>query len=477
MATQPPIKAGFTTGLWNFLASVKLTVVVLLCLAVLSSIGTFIPQNESPAAYMKAFGPVLYQVLSTLDLFDMYHSWWFRSFIMILAVNIIVCSVDRLQSGWKIIFARNPKFNLQQFRQRADAQRFSTTSTPHQIQKTCEEALARAVGPVRRIETATGFAIAAESGRWTRLGVYIVHLSVVVLLVGGLIGSIFGFEGYVNIPQGQSKDTIQLRNSMETHKLPFTIRCDNFEKLTYDTGVPKEYRSELTLLENGRELVKKEIVVNDPLRYMGINIFQSSYGEVNAGAAADPLQITPSDPIDLSFRSTESGMIYTSHAHLGQSVELPEGLGRLVVESFTAQGKFQNMELGPTLTATLTPPQGEPQTILLPLKFPKFDGMRRGEVFITASVGSAGAKVYYTGLQVTRDPGAWLVYIGFLLMIAGCGIAFFLAHRQMVIDVRPAGEGAEVLVSGTANKNRLGMQSSVDRLAARLQASCIALSP
>jgi len=478
MAIQPEVKAGFATGLWNFLASVKLTVVVLLCLAVLSSFGTFIPQNESPADYQKAFGPFLYRVLSTLDLFDMYHAWWFRLFIVALAVNIIVCSIDRLQSGWKIIFTRNPKFNPRQFRQRAGARQFSVVAAPGLLENSCRAALTKAIGACRVLETEDGFALAAESGRWTRLGVYIVHLSVVVLLAGGLIGSIFGFEGYVNIPEGQSADTIQLRNAMLTQKLPFTIRCDDFEKQTYDTGAPKEYRSKLTLLENGREILKKEIVVNDPLRYKGINIFQSSFGEVGGAAAANPQSLGKSDDIDLSFRSAASGMIYTSKATLGQVVEIPEGLGRLVVESYTAQGRFENMELGPMLTATLTPAQGPSQTILLPLKFPKFDGMRRGEVIITASVASAaGGPVYYTGLQVTRDPGVWLVYTGFLLMIAGCGITFFLSHRQMVIDLRPDGGGAVVTVSGTANKNKLGMQTKVDRLADQLRATCTALYP
>ena len=36
----------------------------------------------------------------------------------------------------------------------------------------------------------------------------------------------------------------------------------------------------LTILENGKEVLKKSIVVNDPLTYKGISIYQSSYGMV-----------------------------------------------------------------------------------------------------------------------------------------------------------------------------------------------------
>jgi cytochrome c biogenesis protein len=231
-------------------------------------------------------------------------------------------------------------------------------------------------------------------------------------------------------------------------------------------------------MENGREVMQKEIIVNDPLRYKGINIFQSSFGEMPNKGTDNTTAIEKTDRIELSFRSAASGMIYSQTTTLGQAVEIPEGLGRLVVDQYTSQGKFQNMELGPTLVATLTPREGPPQTLQLPLKFPKFDSMRRGEVVITAIVAAAKQRgpIYYTGLQVTKDPGVMLVYIGFVLMIAGCGITFFLFHQEVVIAVRPQGGGIEVLVSGTANKNKLGMQTKMERLTQQLEKSCLAVT-
>jgi len=103
--------------IWDFFASVKLSVVVLLSLAATSIIGTVIPQNESPEAYVRAYGEVLYRIFFTLDIFDMYHSWWFRFLLTMLAANVVVCSVERLSETWKIIFVRKPAFNIAQFRQ------------------------------------------------------------------------------------------------------------------------------------------------------------------------------------------------------------------------------------------------------------------------------------------------------------------------------------------------------------------------
>ena len=55
--------------IWYFFSSVRLTVVLLLSLAATSIIGTLIPQNESPQAYLQAFGPSLYRFFDLLGFF------------------------------------------------------------------------------------------------------------------------------------------------------------------------------------------------------------------------------------------------------------------------------------------------------------------------------------------------------------------------------------------------------------------------
>jgi cytochrome c biogenesis protein len=107
--------------LWKFFCSVKLTIVLLLSLAATSVIGTLIPQNEPPEAYFQAFGAFRYQLMNVLGLFDMYHAWWFQGLLLLLTINIVVCSIDRLQSTWKLIFNRNPKIQPERYTRRADA--------------------------------------------------------------------------------------------------------------------------------------------------------------------------------------------------------------------------------------------------------------------------------------------------------------------------------------------------------------------
>ncbi len=209
----------------------------------------------------------------------------------------------------------------------------------------------------------------------------------------------------------------------------------------------------MTILEQGRPVLKKDIIVNDPLRYNGINIYQSSYGTL------------PSSDVVLSFTSSKTGKVYTQKAAIGQPVVIPEKLGTLVIKSLVRSFKFKGHDVGDALIGILTPPDGAPVEIALPLRFPSFDKMRKGNVLIAVV---ENVPRFYTGLQVNSDPGVWIVYCGFILMIIGCYITFFMSHQQICVELVRTAKKTEVIVAGTANKNKSGMQASVTGFADKL---------
>jgi len=442
--------------IWDFFTSVRLTIVILLTLAATSIIGTLIPQNQEPAAYFQAFGGFLYRLFDIFALFDMYHSWWFQLLIVLLTINIIVCSIDRISANRRVLFVKNPTFNLARFRNLKRREKFKDDRSADQLKEVCQAFVERHFRHSHIETTDTGYAIYGEKGRWTRFGVFTVHLSVVLLLIGGLIGSIFGFDGWVNIPEGESVSQIRLRSQEQVFQLDFEIRCDDFDVSFYDTGAPKEFRSSLTILEQGREVVKKDIIVNDPLRYKGINMFQSSYGEL------------PSEKLVLSFTSAKTGMIYTRDAGLNQPLTIPEKLGTFVLKEVRHSAKFRGHDIGDAYVGILTPPNGDPVEIILPARFPSFDKMRKGEVVIAVA---EQVQRFYTGLQVTRDPGVWVVYSGFILMIIGCYITFFMSHQKICVELAASGKQTEVTVAGTANKNKTAMAARIKAAADKLAKS------
>jgi cytochrome c biogenesis protein len=64
----------------------------------------------------------------------------------------------------------------------------------------------------------------------------------------------------------------------------------------------------------------------------------------------------------------------------------------------------------------------------------------------------------YTGLQVTKDPGVWIVYAGFIMLCVGPPIAFFGSHRKLWVRIQDRKGQTAVLVGGSSNRNRLAFE-------------------
>src|SRR6056297_2141 len=449
----------FTHRVWKFFASVKLSVIVLLSLAATSVIGTIIPQNANPVMYVQKYGETLYTVFEALSFFDMYHAWWFRLLLGLLTINIIICSIDRLSSTWKIIFPKKVNFRAGRFRKSPSRIEWDSDIALGQLEKTYESYIGKHFRRVKKEKTDTGVLLFGEKGRWTRLGVYIVHFSILLLLIGGLIGSLFGFEGFANIAEGDSIDRITLKNSGREKKLPFTIRCEDFSISRYDSGMPKAYRSTVEILNNQERLHKAEIRVNDPLRYQGINIFQSSYGRI------------PEDNFTVAFTDPDSGMTYEKTAAVGEKIEMPANAGTLIVEDFRNNFSFRGHNIGESFVCRKIPSEAENDEAFggffaIPIAYPRFDRMRGGNWVISIENVAFG---YYTGLQITRDPGVPVVYAGFITIIIGCYITFFLLHKQVCIELTESGGRSHVMLSCVSGKNRPGMKTAARRLARRLK--------
>jgi cytochrome c biogenesis protein len=210
----------------------------------------------------------------------------------------------------------------------------------------------------------------------------------------------------------------------------------------------------LSVLKQGKVVEQKDIIVNDPLHFDGISFFQSSYGNL------------PPTEVILNFTSQGTGMIYNQNAAIGKPVEIPENLGTFTLKKFTRQADFNGHNIGEAFIGELTPLTGNPVDVTLPLKFPSFDKMRKGQVFIAIA---DFVPRYYTGLQVSKDPGVWVVYVGFILMIIGIYITFFMSHQQLCVEVTADGPKSQVMVAGTSNKNKMGMQQRVTQLARQLE--------
>ena len=90
-------------SIWDFLASIRLTIVLLILLALVSIIGTVIKQKASEAYYLERFSRETFEILKSLNFLDVYHSWWFNALIVFLCVNLLICSIKNFPRTWKIV--------------------------------------------------------------------------------------------------------------------------------------------------------------------------------------------------------------------------------------------------------------------------------------------------------------------------------------------------------------------------------------
>jgi cytochrome c biogenesis protein len=227
--------------------------------------------------------------------------------------------------------------------------------------------------------------------------------------------------------------------------LGFTVRCNAFSLETYPSGQPKAYKSDLSVIEGGREVARKTIAVNDPLQYKGIWFYQSSYGQ--AGGATAQVAVARKDGTPMG------GLALAAN----ESVPV-DGYG--VVRGVNYDQNFQGN--GPALQVVVEKPGQPAASFWLFQARPDLDRQRADSLVF--SFGGLSSKMF-TGLQVAKDPGVNIVWLGCALMTIGIIMAFFLSHQRVWVRLSPGADGrVEVVLAGSASRNRLAFEKRFEKL-------------
>jgi cytochrome c biogenesis protein len=486
---------------WKFFSSVKLAVALLIILAIVSIIGTIIQQNEPPERYLREYSQATVQVFEMLGLFDMYHTWWFVLLLFLFSTNLTVCTLERFPHTWKL--ARAPLKPI-------DENSVKAASFRKEIQLNSD--VGKAEQKAAAALKARGFRFVesrgpdstqyiSQKGVFSRFGVYITHVSILLIFAGALIGSFFGFKAYLNLPEGAASQVVYLRNEplwdqiaaalgiakspvindpqvgVPAMPLGYYIRCDNFDVDYYigpsgmPTGMPSEYHSTLTLFDlNGQKILDKRIRVNDPLTYHGVTFYQSSYGLIPNARGRIVLNIRKKgDPKSAGETVTvdPGGSLFVPSIDRTIKVLNFEPFG--MRDRATGQVLYFNARnqefINPAVKLEIY--QGKKalyQTTIL-----KTDpiGANMPEDYVISYRGYEGAR--YTGLQVAKDPGVWVVYMGFIMLCIGPPIAFFGSHRKLWIRIQDKQGQAAILLAGSANRNRIGFERTLNSIAQDLE--------
>jgi cytochrome c biogenesis protein len=326
---QPPPPAGpepaagatnWYDPLLKFFSSVHVAVVTLIILASISIIGTVLQQknigdvDDNLRLYQEFFGDAgraqrAFDISERIGFFHLYQTWYFYALLGLLSTSLIVCSVRRLPTTWRIM--ARPKVDLEEsgFKSSPNRRTLSLRLPRAEAAAIVVAALQKGGFGKRESQRDDALFLFGQKGAYSRLGIYATHFSIIMIFIGGLLGSIYGFKAYMQISEGETSDQIMMRGEgQRMATLPFQVRCDDFQVDYYPGGQrPKDYFSKLTVIDKGKETLHERIEVNSPLQYEGIWFYQSSYGDTGRGLKAGirAVDVKTGAAHDLSFTGSE----------------------------------------------------------------------------------------------------------------------------------------------------------------------------
>lgn len=417
----------------SFFASVRLTISLLILIAAAAALGTFVPPSV-----------------------DVYHSFWFLALLGLLSLNLTACSLERFPVSWRRFSEKTDPDRPRSFFDLlpADQVFFSRDEKVSEAAKV-EDLLRKRYRRVQKKQTAEGTFFSAEKGAFSHFGVYAVHLGVLVIIAGAMTGALFGFKGYVNIAEGETAGAVLLKGEKKLKNLDFAVRLDRFTMDFYENGMPKTYRSDLTFMKEGRVLYQGPLLVNHPIDVEGLRFYQSGYGSAGDGEA--------------SLRLRDGKKDVLKKVRVGDRFEIPGAKADVRV----LRVEEDLMGMGPAVKVHVRSAKKdvqfwafhnireiETQNPGLFEKVPQFNpGLFAPYVFELQGVTVR----YYSGLQVTRDPGAPVVAAGAFLMMVGFMVVFFFAHRRIYVRIDEAEGMTRVAVTGSTSRNKLGLEREVRR--------------
>jgi len=488
-------KTSILDAAFKRLSSIRTGIFLLIVLVITAVIGTLIVQRPMarPGELERMYAPETLRVLNFFGLLDVFHSWWFTSLLALLALVIILASIERFPIAWRY-FAHPYRFPDDHFVRNLPLQ-----ATVSFRSLTAEEALARASEAFRRRrlkpvvstrqkstcgelaestcgelaestrgelaestrgelaestcgELAESTAIFAEKYRFSRLAAYVVHTSLLMIAAGAIVDSIWGYRAFMALTPGETSQQAEYLGGTAKLSLPFAIRCDGTGQENYADGTPKRWWSRLAVLDQGKEVLTKEIAVNDPLTYRGVRFFQASYG-----STGEAKQLT------LAAAPKEGGSEKKIALVPGVTAPLDDRGAKVMLTAFVPDFAVRGNQIvaaserpvNPFIELMVEEPKREPVTVRLFPAQPEFAPPNPSSFQFRYEGVEMG---YYTGLQLAREPGQWLIWAGCILLTVGLGMAFYFIHMRFwarpVSDDRGGPPRRALWLGGSASKNR-----------------------
>jgi cytochrome c biogenesis protein ResB len=192
---------------------------------------------------------------------------FYRMLLALLSLSLLACVIKRWRQRWRQALT-HPNPAAGGF-DGPTAVVWMTASEP--TEGALRSFLRRRLFTVRDERDGTGLRLAAARWGIARLGPVFTHLGFLLLVLGGLWMASTGFSGVVWLRPG---------DSCEIPGTDARLRLDDFRIKMGPGGRIAEYTSSVRLMRDTTLIRATDIEVNQPLRYRGRSVYQSSYRRV-----------------------------------------------------------------------------------------------------------------------------------------------------------------------------------------------------
>lgn len=466
--------------IWNFFSSVKVGVSIIVALLVAAAIGTILPQEQYvtvpvrtdatiEAYYSDVYGSIG-KVYYFLGFNDLYNSFWFIILVGMLAISLIIASLDRFVPLYRSL--KNQRVLRHQSFMNKQRIYAEGPADPDSMQK----AEAKLKELKYKVSTDKN-GLLAEKGRFSRWGPYVNHIGLIIFLFGVMLRMMPGF--YVD-------ETLWLREG-ETRAIPeapgYTLENKGFEVENY-TGedgeekfgealdrvgtVAKNYQTDVVLYQKPEDALPGEtnlekvkeypIRVNQPLKFDGYAVYQMDFKE-------DELKT-------MTFALTNK--------------ETEESLGNLTIDLINPEKEY-TLDGGSVVKLLGYYPDfsgfedGEPQTktplpnnpgFLIEMTTPETPQGETSFITIQNTVEPFGDNDYklafqsvetrdVSGLTIRKDRTLPILGLGGLIFMIGVAQGMYFNHRRFWIQQQADGG---IILAGHTNKNWFGLKKDLDQV-------------
>lgn len=436
---------------WRFLCSVRAAMYEIVFLAILVLVGTL--KGSIIPAQIPRFVPALDPLVARWYQFDVYRSLIFSLTLALLAVAITACTLNRVPGIWRSI-ARPTVATTRHFFQVAEpAVAVRSEEGPEAVAADVVRLLKTQRYRVLSERRGTEIHVYADKHRFGTLGTFPFHLALILTLVGGIVGSEFGFrETAFTVAEGGIRDV--------GRGTGLRLGLDRFVDTYSQIGAPTEYRSDVVLYDGAREVRRASLTVNDPMTYDGVTFYQASFGQAAEMRVTDDAgNVVFAETVPFAFVSTAN-------------MNAPAAIAELPAQNLGLELIFPNNKLDakPEIGSIKIQP-GEVYAQARDRRTNQVVGqgvlIAQGD---TAPV--AGLQVEFvrerrfTVLQVAYNPGLPILFAASVLLVVGLAVTFYFPHRRVRALVGAAGAGTEVLLAPLARRDWGGKRDFARTLAA-----------